>query len=97
MIVLQVSALQTFFKINLQLGMDLSPVLAVPSPFFRDIHRCQIQHFQQAVVRWKYRLGFRHFPQLPVKSFYGICRVNQPSYRFRILEIGGKGCPVVVP
>lgn len=41
---------QAFFKINFQLGMNLSPVLPVTSPFFRDIHGCQIQHFQKAVI-----------------------------------------------
>ena len=37
--------------------MDLSPVLPVTGPFFRDIHGCQIQHFQKAVIRRKNRLA----------------------------------------
>ena len=31
----------------------MPPVLPVSSPFFRDIHGCQIQHFQKAVIRRK--------------------------------------------
>ena len=56
--------------------MDLSPVLPVSGPFFRDIHGCQIQHFQKAVIRRKYRLAFSHFPELTVESFNGICESN---------------------
>ena len=76
MTALQVPPCQTFFKINFKLGMDLSPVLPVSGPFFRDIHGCQIQHFQKAVIRRKYRLAFSHFPELAVESFNGICGVN---------------------
>ena len=57
---LQVPSCQTFFKINFKLGMDLSPVLPVSGPFFRDIHGCQIRHFQKAVIRRKNRLAFGH-------------------------------------
>ena len=72
--------------------MDLSPVLPVSGPFFRDIHGCQIQHFQKAVIRRKYRLAFGHFPKLTVESFNGICGINQTSYSFWILEISGQCC-----
>ena len=48
--------------------MDLSPILPVSGPFFRDIHGCQIQHFQKAVIRRKYRLAFSHFPELAIES-----------------------------
>lgn len=44
---------------NLQL---LALVLAMTSPFLRDVHHCQIQHFEQAVIGRKDRLGFRDFP-----------------------------------
>ena len=77
--------------------MDLSPVLPVTGPFFRDIHGCQIQHFQKAVIRRKYRLAFSHFPKLTVESFNGICGINQTSYSFWILEISGQCCPVIMP
>lgn len=30
--------------------MDLSLILSVASPFFRDIHHVQIQHFQETVI-----------------------------------------------
>ena len=74
--------------------MDLSPVLPVTGLFFRDIHGCQIQHFQKAVIRRKYRLAFSHFPKLTVD---GICGINQTSYSFWILEISGQCCPVIMP
>ena len=80
MTALQVPSCQTFFKINFKLGMDLSPVLPVTGPFFRDIHGCQIQHFQKAVIRRKNRFAFSHFPELTVEAFNGICGVNQASY-----------------
>ena len=81
---LQVPPCQTFFKINFKLGMDLSPVLPVSGPFFRDIHGCQIQHFQKAVIRRKNRFAFGHFPELTVESFHCIGGINQPSYSFQI-------------
>ena len=36
-----------FFKIKFRLGMDLTPVLPVVNPFFRDIHGCQISIFKR--------------------------------------------------
>ena len=77
--------------------MNLSPVLPMASPFFRDIHSCQIQHFQKAVIRWENRFAFSHFPELTIESFNGICGVNQASYCLRIFEISGQGCPVIMP
>ena len=79
MTVLQVPSCQTFFKINFKLGMDLSPVLPVTGPFFRDVHGCQIQHFQKAVIRRKNRLAFGHFPELAVESFNGICGIKRET------------------
>lgn len=70
--------------------MDPAPVLLVSRPFFRDAHRGQIQHFQQAVISWKYGFGFGRFPQLTVKALDGIRGVDEPSDRFRILESGGE-------
>ena len=49
-LVLQVVSDQTLFKIDFKLGVDLPPVLPMSGPFFRDIHSCQIQHFQKAVI-----------------------------------------------
>ena len=52
--------------------------ITVSSPFLRDIHHCQIQHFQKAVIRRKDRLGFCHFPKLPVEAFNGIgCYISR--------------------
>ena len=96
-LVLQIASDQTLFKIDFQLGMNLSPVLPMASPFFRDIHSCQIQHFQKAIIRRENRLAFGHFPELTIESFNGICGVNQPSYCLRIFEISGQGCPVIMP
>lgn len=93
---LQVSSCQTIFKIDFQLRTDLSPVLTVSCPFFRDVHGCQIQHFQKAVIGWKYGLALGHFSELTVKSFNRICCINQASYGFWILEISGKRCPVIM-
>ena len=96
-LVLQIASDQTLFKIDFQLGMNLSPVLPMASPFFRDIHSCQIQHFQKAVIRRENRFAFSHFPELTIESFNGICGVNQASYCLRIFEISGQGCPVIMP
>lgn len=62
-----------------------------------DIHRCQIQHFQQIIIRRKYGLGFCRLSQLAIKSLNGIGGINQASYCFRRFEIGRKRCPVVMP
>lgn len=57
--------------------MDLSPILTVSRPFLGDIYHGQIQHFQETVIGWKYRFGFGDFPELAVKSFDCIGRINQ--------------------
>lgn len=77
--------------------MDLPPVLAVARPFLCDVHRCQVQHFLKAVVGGEHGFGFGYFSKLPVEPFDRIRRINQPPDRFRILEISGQGCPVVMP
>ncbi len=77
--------------------MDLAPVLTVACPLLCYVHGCQIQHFQQTVIGWKYGLGFCHLSQLAVEPLNGIGRVDQTSDRFRILEIRGQGCPVFIP
>ena len=66
--------------------MDLSPVLPVSGPFFRDLHGCQIQHFQKAVIRRKNRLAFGHFPELAVESFNGICGIKRETKTLHILN-----------
>ena len=94
---LQVSACQPLLKIDLQLRVDLSPVLPVFVPLFRDIHHCQVKNFQEAVICREYGLGFRYFPQLTVETFNRICCVDKASDCFRIFEMGRQRCPVVMP
>ena len=67
--------------------MNLPPILPVSSPFFRDIHHGQIQHFQKTVIRRKYRFRFSDLSELTIKSFGGIGSIDQTPNRFRILEI----------
>ena len=88
---------KTFLKKDFKLRMDLAPVLTVTGPFLCDIDHCQIQHFQKAVIRGKYRLRFRYFPKLPIESFDGIRCIDQAADCFRILEISRQIRPVLVP
>lgn len=97
MLVLEQPVFQPFFKIDLKLRMDLAPVLTVACPLLCYVYGCQIQHFQQTVIGWKYGLGFCHLPQLAVNPLNGIGRVDQMSDCFRILEIRGQDCPVFRP
>ena len=66
--------------------MDLSSIDGV-RPFLGDIYHGQIQHFQETVIGWKYRLGFGDFPELAVKSFNRIRGIDQTSDSFRVLKI----------
>ena len=66
--------------------MDLSPILTVSRPFLSDIYHGQIQHFQETIIGWKYRLGFGDFPELTVKSFNRVRGIDQTSDSFRILK-----------
>ena len=77
--------------------MNLASVLIVTRPLLRDIHHGQIQHFQETLIGRKHRLGFCDLPQLTVKSFDCISRIDQATICFQILEIGGKIRPVVFP
>ena len=77
--------------------MDLAPVLTVTGPLLRNINHCQIQHFQKTVIGGEYRLGFRHFPKLPVESFDRIGCINQAADCLRILEIRRQIRPVLIP
>ena len=67
--------------------MDLSPILTVSRPFLGDIYHGQIQHFQETVIGWKYRLGFGDFPELAVKSFNRVRGIDQTSDSFRIFKL----------
>lgn len=91
------SARQPVRKENLQLRVDNPPVPAAASPLLGDIDHRQIQHFQQAVIGRKDRLGFGHFSQLSVEIFDGIGGVNQGSYFLWVLDMGRERCPVCPP
>lgn len=66
--------------------MDPSPILSMVSPFFRDIHHAQIQHFQETVIGKEHCFGFCDLSQLSVKSPDGIHSIDQATDRFRVLE-----------
>ena len=59
----------TLSEIDGQLRMDAAPVLPPTCPLFRNIHHCQIQHFQQTAICRENALGFCNLPQLPIKAF----------------------------
>lgn len=67
--------------------MDLSPVLPVTGPFFRDIHGCQIQHFQKAVIRRKNRFAFGHFPEMCYENVGN--SVKADIFGFDIANVSG--------
>ena len=68
----------TIREVDSHLRMDHAPILPPPGPLPGDVHRGQIQHFQQAVVRWKYGFSLGHLPQLAVETLYGVGGVDQP-------------------
>ena len=84
-------------KIDRHLGMDQTPVLTAPSPFFCNIHHGQIQHFQQTVIGGKDGFGLGHLAQLAVKSLNGVGGVDQAPYFLGILEVGAEIGPVGSP
>ena len=84
-------------EIDLQLGVDHAPFPATARPLLRDIHHCQIQHLQKAVVRWKYRLRLGNFAKLAIETLYRICRVNQCPHLLGVLEIRTELCPIIPP
>ena len=84
-------------KVDCHLGVNQAPILSPSSPFFRNVYHGQIQHFQQAVIRGKDRLGLCHLAQLAVKSLNGIGGVDQPAYLLGILEVGTEIGPVGTP
>ena len=82
---------------DLQLSVDPAPVLTPSRPFFRDIDHCEIKHFQQTVVGRKYRLRFRHFPQLAVESLNRVGGVDEFPKLLRELEVCTEISPVFTP
>ena len=76
-----------FGEIDGELGVDLVPVLTPSVPLFRNVHYRQIQHFQQTVVRLEYGFCLGDLPQLAVKTFNRVRRIDQAADCFRVLEI----------
>lgn len=56
-------------------------------PFFRDIHGCQIQHFQKAVIRRKNRFAFGHFPEMCYENVGN--SVKADIFGFDIANVSG--------
>jgi len=77
--------------------MNLPPILSAPGPFSRDIHGCEIEHFEQAVITGEHGFAFGYFPELPIKAFDGIRRVDELPDFARVLEIGGQLRPIIAP
>ena len=75
-------------KIDSQLSVDYTPILAPARPFLGNVHHGQVQHLQQAVVRGKNRLGFGHLPELAIKALNGVGGIDQPPDFLGELEIG---------
>ena len=94
---LAVSFRHTLRKEYGQLSVNPAPILPSSGPFFGNVYHRQVQHFQQAVVRWKHRLGLGYFAQLTVKPLNGVGGVNQFPYFLRVLEIGAEIGPVSPP
>ena len=84
-------------KVDDHLGMNDAPVLPPSSPFFRNIHRSQIQHFQQTIISRKYRFGFGDLAQLAVKTLDGVGGIDQSAHLLGVLEIGAEIGPVSPP
>ena len=80
-----------------QLSVDHAPVLPSASPFLRDIHHGQIEHFQQAVIRGKHGFCLGHFPELAVEALDGVGRIDQAANLLGVLEIGAEIRPVIPP
>ena len=55
-------------KIDCQLSMDHTPVLTAAGPLFGNIHHCQIQHFEQALISRKHGFRFCYLAKLAVKN-----------------------------
>ena len=82
-------------KVDSQLGVDDAPILASVCPFSGNVRHGQVEHFQQAVVRWENELGLGHFPQLAIKALDSIGGIDQPPDFLGKFEVGAQIRPVV--
>ena len=76
--------------------MDYTPAQPVSGSLSGNVHHGQIQHLQQAVVRWEYGFGLGDLPQLAIETLNSISDVNQLSYLLGMFEIG-VGAHSVIP
>ena len=56
-----------------------------------------LQHFEKAVIGRKYGLRLGYLPELTLKAFNRVGRIDQPPKCLRELEIGTEICPVIPP
>jgi len=85
-----------FRKENGKLEQHLTPVLDTTGPFTRDVHRDEIQHLEQGLIRRENAFSFGYFAQLAVVTFNHVCRVDQFADFRRIFEERRKLVPVGV-
>ncbi|MNN61592.1 hypothetical protein D3C81_1768350 [compost metagenome] len=64
----------------------MSPVLHTACPFAGDIHRGQVEHFQQGFIGRKDALAFGHFPKLPMVTLDLVRRVDELADSGRYLK-----------
>ena len=70
--------------------MDHTPILALSSPFFRNVHHGQKQHFQEAIICGQRSLRLSNLSELAIDPFNGIRGVNQPANLLRKFEVGAQ-------
>ena len=66
---------------------DQVPVPAPLCPSAAQILNSQIQHLPQAIIIREYILCLCYFSELSVQSFDRICRIDDLSDLYRIIEI----------
>lgn len=95
--ILRVSSCQTFFKIDSQLGMDLPQPCLCPVHFFvmSTVARYSILNRLSSVGNTVF--AFVTFLSCRLKPSIALVVWISRLTPFRVLETGGKGCPVVMP
>ena len=93
----QVTGFDPVLEVYTELRKDLAPVAIFSCPFFRDVHRSQIQKLEKGIIGRKDRSCLGDFPQLPVKVLNLVRRIDHPAQFLRILEVSRYLLPVVSP
>jgi hypothetical protein len=71
------------------LWVNYTPAVTVAlRPLCHDVLGGQVKHLFQSRIRGEHRLGFGHFPKLPMQSLYDVCGIDNLPYLVRILEEG---------